>query len=216
MSQSSAVPDGGAAGADSTATRTSSRRLPAGLVAVSLMAAGWALFYALYRAYYGFGGTVGLIGVVRSQTEWRAINLAAAGIVLVAAALPIAALPLWRRPGPRRVLLVLCWVVAVGCVSHALIDDVQRVLSLTGVRQIEYPASVWVTVDRRAADLQDLAFNETWFFVEGVLWGILGWIGLGRSGLRRWWVGTAAGAVAALTAIGLLSAFGVIGKVIVG
>ncbi len=40
----------------------------------------------------------------------------------------------WRRPRLRRVLLVLCWVLAVGCVTHALIEDAQRVLSLAGER----------------------------------------------------------------------------------
>jgi hypothetical protein len=40
-------------------------------------------------------------------------------------------------------------------------------------------------------------------------------IGLGRSPGRRWWVATAVVAVAALTSIGLLSAFGVVGTFIV-
>jgi hypothetical protein len=71
-------------------------------------------------------------------------------------------------------------------------------------------------VDRRAADIQDLAFNETWFLVEGILWGVLGWMNLGRSPGRRWWTGTALLAIAALTTIGLLSAFGVVGKLIIG
>jgi hypothetical protein len=45
---------------------------------------------------------------------------------------------------------------------------------------------------------------------------MLGWIGLGRTRARRWWVGTALAAIAALTAAGLLSAFGVIGRMIIG
>jgi hypothetical protein len=191
------------------------RRRPA-LVPLSLAVAGCGLLYALYRAYYGFGGTVGLIGTMRSATEWRVINFTAAGVLLVAAALPIAALPLWRRPGARRVLLVLAWVVAVGCVMHALIQDTQRVLSLTGVRQVGYPASLWATLDRHAADVQDLAFNETWFFAEGVLWGLLGWIALDRSPVRRRWVASVAVAVVALSAIGILSSFGVIGRFVLG
>jgi hypothetical protein len=189
------------------------RRRPSGSVAVSLVAAGWALSYALYRGYYGFGGTVGMFGTPTSWTEWRQINLVAAAILLVAAALPVAALPLWQRPRLRPVLLAVCWVVAVGCTMHALVDDAERVLSLTGRLELDYP--IFTTVNRRAADLQDLVFNETWFLIEGILWGVLAWIGLGRSPGRRRWVGTAVVAVAALTSIGLLSAFGVVGTFIV-
>ena len=188
-------------------------RRPSGLVAVSLVAAGWALLYALYRGYYGLGGTVGMFGTPTSWTEWRQINLVAAAILLVAAALPVAALPLWQRPRLRPVLLAVCWVVAVGCTMHGLIDDVERVLSLTGRLELDYP--IFATVNRRAADLQDLIFNETWFLIEGMLWGFLAWTSLGRSPGRRWWVATAVVAVAALTSIGLLSAFGVVGTFIV-
>jgi hypothetical protein len=197
------------------ATSSSGRCRPAP-IPLSLAAAGCGLLYALYRGYYGFGGSVALIGTVRSATEWRTINLTAAGVLLVAAALPLAALPLWRRRGPRRVLLVLAWVVAVGCVMHACVDDVQRVLSLTGVRQVAYPSSLWATVDRHAADVQDLAFNETWFLAEGMLWGLLGWAALDRSPRRRWWVGSGVVAVGVLTAIGMLSTFGVIGRFVIG
>jgi hypothetical protein len=165
-------------------------RLP-GLVAASLVTSGCGLLYALYRAYYGFGGTAGMIGRPASQAEWRAINLIAAAVLLVAALLPVAALPLWRRPRLRRVLLVVCWVLAVGCVTHALIQDAQRVLSLAGALQIRYPASFWATVNRHTADIQDLAFNETWFLIEGLLWGMLALIVLGASSARRWWTGTA-------------------------
>ena len=47
---------------------------------------------------------------------------------------------------------------------------------------------------------------------RGFLWATLAWLGLGRSRARRWWTGAALAAVAALTAAGLLSAFGVIGR----
>ena len=46
--------------------------------------------------------------------------------------------------------------------------------------------------------------------------GLLGWVALARSPSRRWWTGTALAAIAVLTLIGLLSVFGVIGKVIIG
>ncbi len=185
------------------------------LVVVSVLTSGCALVYAIYRGYYAAGGTVGMIGVPRSESQFRLLNLAAVGVLVVAAVVPLAVLPLWRRPGLRRVLLALCWVVAVGCVMHALIDDVQRVVSLAGGREVTYPASEWLSIDRFAADVQDLAFNEVFFLVEGLLWAVLAWIGLGNTTRRCRWVGTAMVATAALTVVGLLSAFGVIGRAIV-
>lgn len=191
------------------------RRRRRKLIVASLVTSACGLGYAAYRGYYAAGGTAGMIGVPRSESEFRLLNLAAVGVLLVAAVLPTAALPLWRRPRPRRILLAVCWLVAVGCVMHALVDDVQRVVSLAGGREISYPASQWVSVDRRAADVGDLAFNEVFFLGEGLLWAVLAWIGLDSAAGRRRWVATAAVAVAVLTAIGLLSAFDVIGRVIV-
>jgi hypothetical protein len=108
----------------------------------------------------------------------------------------------------------LCWLLAVGFTMHALIDDIERVLSLAGVLQLDYP--LFTMVARRVADLQDLLFNETWFLVEGVLWGILGWMNLRPSPARRWWVGTSVAAVLVLTCIGLLTGLGLIDKFIIG
>ena len=71
-------------------------------------------------------------------------------------------------------------------------------------------------IDHRAADLQDLFFNEPWFLVEGLGFGALGWIVLGSGRRRRWWVGTAITAISVLTVIGMLSATGVILKTIIG
>jgi hypothetical protein len=99
---------------------------------------------------------------------------------------------------------------------HALINMTLRVLSLAGLLQIDYPASVWVSVDHRVADIQDLVFNEPWFLLEGLAWGALAWIGLGPGRPRRWWVGSAIAAVAALTVNGILAGTGVIGKVVIG
>jgi hypothetical protein len=184
------------------------------LLTMSLITAGWALWYAIYRAYYGFGGRVGMFGTPVSEAQWRGINLAGAALLLGVAVLPVAVLPLWRVPRFRPVLLVLCWLLAVGFIMHAVIDDIERILSLTGVLHLDYP--LFTRVNRRVADLQDLLFNESWFLVEGVLWGILGWIPLRRSSARWWWIGGGLAAVAVLTCIGLLSMFGVIGKFVIG
>ena len=119
-----------------------------------------------------------------SEGQFQLINLAAVVVLAVAAVLPVAMLPLWAWRGSRLVLLALCWVVAVGCCMHALIDMAQRVLSLAGLVHIHYPP-LWATVNDRAADLQDLIGNERWFLLEGLAFGALGWIALGP-GLPRW------------------------------
>src|SRR4029453_6849468 len=103
------------------------------LVVVSWVAAAWALAYALYRAYYGVGGTLGTFGTPASAAAWRSINLVAAGLLLGAAVLPLSALRLWSTVWPRRVLLAAAWVIVVACIGHAIIDSVLRVLSLAGL-----------------------------------------------------------------------------------
>lgn len=177
-------------------------------------ACGWALLYAAYRGYYALGGTIGMFGTPVSMNQWRLINAVGAAIILVGAVLPVATLPLWRRRRARSVLLALCWVVAVGCVMHALVDVTARILSLAGVLRMDFP--FFASIDRREADLQDLLLNEPWFLVEGLLWGILGWFGLASVRSRRLWVASGVVATVALTVIGVLSTVGIIGRFIVG
>jgi hypothetical protein len=186
------------------------------LTYASIAVSGWSLAYAMYRGYYAVGGTGWLPGRPADPAQFRLINGAAAIILLVAAAAPLVLLPFWRRRRTRLVALALCWVVAVGCVTHALINVIQRILSLAGLLRIEYPASVWASINSRTADLQDLFFNEPWFLLEGLGFALLAWIVLGPGPGRRRWIGIAIAATAILTVVGLLSAFGLIGKVIVG
>jgi hypothetical protein len=156
-----------------------------------------------------------MFGTPVSQQQWRLINAIAGALLFVAAFLPVALLGAWRSPRARPALLGLCWVIAVSCVSHALIGILQRILSLTGTLRIAYP--FWLTIDRRAADLQALFFNEPWFLIEGLLWAAIAWEGaLKVSPRRRWWLVSAIAAILASTAVGLLSAFGVIGTLIIG
>jgi hypothetical protein len=184
-------------------------------VAASRLAAVWALLYALYRGYYALGGDAGMFGVPVSESQWRQINAVGAVILLVGAAAPLILLRLWRQPRVRPVLLALCWIVTVGCVMHALVDATQRLLSLSGMLTMNFP--FWATIDRRQSDLQDLLLNEPWFLIEGLLWGAIAWTGgLSRSSRRNVWIISALVAIVALTIVGLLSAFGVIGKLIVG
>ncbi len=89
-------------------------------------------------------------------------------------------------------------------------------LSLSGRLTIDYPASVWASIDPRTADLQDLFFNEPWFLLEGLAFGALGWLNLRTRRRRRWWVASVVVAALVALAIGLLSATGLIGRVVVG
>ena len=156
-----------------------------------------------------------MLGTPVSEQQFRLINAIAGALLLVWSVLPLMLLSAWRSRRARPVLLALCWVVAVGCVSHALIGVVQRVSSLTGTLTISYP--FWLSIDRRQADLQALFFNEPWFLIEGLLWAAMAWGGALRGSPRRlWWLGSAFTATVASTVAGLLSAFGMIGKVIVG
>jgi hypothetical protein len=185
------------------------------LVTLSRTAAAWALGYALYRGYYALGGTWAILGIPVSYAQWIRINAIAAGMLLVAAAAPLALLAGWQRRGARPFLLAIAWLVSVGCVSHATIAMPTRVFSLLGLLTIEYP--FWQTIDARKADLQDLWFNEPWFLGEGVLWAGIAWYGALRGSARRtWWIGSALVVITLATALGLLTSFGVIGSVIVG
>ena len=185
---------------------TQRRALIAGVLLV------WALGYAAYRAYYALGGDAGMIGVPRSDADFRRVNAIGAGIVLLGALLPPVLVAVERL---RPVASVLGWVVGVGCTMHALVDATLRVLSLTGVHPTELPADFWASFDRRTADLQDLFLNEPWFLVEGLLWTALG-LASTRESRRRPWLISAAVGCALLTAVGILAGLDVIGSVVIG
>lgn len=181
-----------------------------------MLAAGWALLYAVYRGYYALGGMWGVPGVVRESGlgTFRFINAVATGALLVGVVAPLVLLRL-RNTRARPWAVVACWLVAVGCVTHALVDIVQRILSLAGALSVTYPASMWAEVDRRAADLQDLFGNEPWFLIEGVLIWILGFLCV-RPGTRARYTILSIVAVAVLAVVGVLASFGTIGRVVVG
>jgi len=181
----------------------------------SHFAAVWACGYALYRAYYAVGGTFAMHGVPVSESQFRLINAVGAAIIFVGAVAPLVLMCAWSHLRLRPFLWAACWIVSVGCIMHATIDIAQRVLSLTGMLHMQYP--FWTSIDTRAADLQDLLFNEPWFFIEGLLWGTIAWTsGVYKSPHRVVWLSTGVAAIAALTLVGLLSATGVIGRLIVG
>lgn len=176
--------------------------------AVVMALAGWGFAYACYRAYYAAGGELGMFGRPVSVAQFRAVNAVGAAIVLAGAVLPLV---LVRVAVLRPAIPVLGWLGAVGCCMHALVDSSLRVLSVTGVHPARLPAEFWLSVDQRSADLQDLFLNEPWFFVEGMLWGLLG-IAVVRASRRRAWLVSAVVACLVLTAVGILSGLGVIGS----
>jgi len=175
---------------------------------VAVIVAMWSFAYASYRAYYAAGGEIGMHGEPISIAQFRAINAVGAALIFVAGVLPLIAL---RVGVVRRGLAVFCWIAAVGCCMHALVDITLRIFSLTGVHPTQLPASVWRSFDRQAADLQDLLLNEPWFFIEGLLWAALG-VAIVHQSKRRTWIATAAVACLLLTVVGVLSGLGLIGS----
>ena len=154
-------------------------------------------------------------GTPLSQAEWVRINTVAAALLCAVAVLAIVLTHAWANLRARLALLVVCWVITVACVGHALIDIIERIASLSGAIIISYP--FWQSIDRQKADLQDLLFNEPWFFVEGILWARIAWVASARASPQRaWWVGSVVAAIVAATAFGVLVVFGVIDSVIVG
>jgi hypothetical protein len=176
-------------------------------VAVAL--AVWAAGYAAYRFYYALGGQLGMIGRPAPAAHFRRDNLLGGTIILLAALLPLIAASEWRHRPVRRMVPVVGWVAAVGCCMHAVTLEILRVLSLTGVHPTHYPAGVWLSIDRRAADLQDASFNEPWFFVEGCLWALLAVAAL-RPSSRRRWQRSAVVACGLLAVVGVLSGLGTV------
>ncbi len=178
------------------------------------LACGWALLYAAYRGYYALGGRFGIFGTPVSWEQWRFVNGVAAVLLVLVAALAAALPLLWRWPRARMALVGVAWIIAVGCVMHALVDETTRILSLAGRLPMEFP--FFTTIDRRRSGLQDVFLNEPWFFVQGMLWGAIGWRGLGSATARRRFIISALAAVGVLTLVGILSAIGVIGRFVVG
>jgi len=186
--------------------RTSEVRRPRYRRTLLLILALWGFGYACYRAYYAAGGTFGIIGHPVSATQYRTVNAIGAVVILFAAIVPPVAVRVFPRAVP-----VLGWIVGVGCCMHAFVDGALRVFSVSGVHPTQLPASVWLSFDRRAADLQDLLLNEPWFLVEGLLWAALG-LAFVSASRRRPWLISATVVCLLLTVVGVLSGLGVIGS----
>ncbi len=169
----------------------------------------WAAWYAAYRFYYAFGGQFGMVGRPAPEAHFQRNNFVGGAIILAAAVLPPIAVRFWCHRSVRRAVLTVAWVAAVGCCMHALTLATLRVLSLTGVHPTDIPPGLWLSIDLRRSDLQDLFFNEPWFFIEGCLWMLFGITAL-RSSSRQAWIRYAAIACGLAAAIGVLSGLGAI------
>ena len=170
--------------------------------------------YAAYRLYYGLGGTSFIPGKLSSAATFRSINLVAAAVMLVLALLPLVMYRVRNSAKWKLWVVIVCWLVAVACCSHALIDIAQRILSLTELLQIQYPSSIWHSVNYKEADLQDLFGNEPWFLIEGLLFAAIGWWNIAKSKHRKW-VFTLLAAIGISTFVGILVAVGFIGRTVI-
>lgn len=182
---------------------------------VAVPLAVWAASYAAYRFYYAFGGQVGMVGQPSPALHFRHDNFIGGAIILLAALLPSIAVSAWRHRSVPRLVPVVGWIAAVGCCMHAVTLMTLRVLSLTGVHPTHYPAGLWLTIDRREADLQDLLFNEPWFFIEGCLWARFALTAL-RPPSRAPWRHSVVVACAFAAAVGVLSGLGAIPTFVTG
>ena len=102
--------------------------------------------------------------------------------------------------------------------SHRGAAGLTRICAENAVGQVQRTRHpFWLSIDRHQADWQALLWNEPWFFVEGLLWSRIAWVGAVRTApWRQYWVAAVLAGVCAFTALGLLSTFGVIGRFIVG
>jgi hypothetical protein len=171
--------------------------------------AAWGAGYAAYRFYYALGGQVGMIGRPAPEAHFRRDNLIGGAIILLAALVPSVAVRAWRHPPLRRLVAVVGWVAAVGFCMHALTLMILRLLSLTGVHASHVPPGLWLSIDRRNADLQDLLFNEPWFCIEGCLWAAFAVTAVQPSS-RRYWRRSVIVACGLAAAVGVLSGLGAV------
>jgi hypothetical protein len=181
-----------------------------------IVASLWATWYALYRAYYALGGMGFLFGTIAEPSVFRRVNALGAAVIFILAFLPLVVLKLWNSEKWHRFALAVCWLIAVAACAHAFIDMTQRILSLSGHLHVQYDMKVWQSINYHKSDLQDLLFNEPWFLVEGLLFAMIGWKNMPSRPRRLQWIISVGLLVAVMSIIGILSATGVIGKLIIG
>jgi hypothetical protein len=150
--------------------------------------------YMAPHAYWALGGRLGLSAIMPGVSDlaiWRPIN-AAASVILLCAALVGIALAWSERPR-----LSLLAIACVGCsvaVVHGVYGVVARASVVAADGVAHTPPYIW----------WDLVVFEPWFFVEGLLLGLTGWLSLPDGRGRRVWVWASVAALAAATVTSLL------------
>ena len=181
----------------------------------AIVLALWAAWYAAYRFYYAFGGQTGMVGRPATAAHFRDDNLVGAIIILTAGLLALAAAWGWRHRTIRGLVKTVGWVATVGSCMHALTLEILRMLSLSGLHPTHYPPGLWVSLDRRQADLQDALFNEPWFFITGLLCARFALTAL-KPASRPLWRRSATIAILLALVVGVLSGVGAIPTLRVG
>jgi hypothetical protein len=164
-------------------------------------ACAWSLIYMVPHLYWAAGGTE-LISVVRTaapqEPEWQLINGVASAMLTGAAVIAFILACGTHRRLLHGSLLAIAWAGCVLSVAHGIYGIADRTLIVAGVRQIDGQS---FAVDQHGWVLWDLLVFEPWFLIEGVLFGLAGWVSLMRSRDRRRWVWLSGlGVVAALAA----------------
>jgi hypothetical protein len=161
---------------------------PRSVRAAGVAIAVWSLAYMLPHLYWALGGGSGLVALhpsVGSLPEWRTINWIASFILSVAALLGFGFVA-WRGPAARRLLWVGAWLGWSIAAGHGLVGIGTRLIALGDMG----PAK-WL--------LWDLLVFEPWFLIEGILFGVAGYLlATSRDARVRWIAACAVGLTIAL------------------
>lgn len=163
--------------------------------------AAWSIAYVLPHLYWGLGGTLGLSAVKPTASaleDWRAINLAASGVLVLPAVIAVALIR--GRPGrTRSSVLVVTVVGAAIAASHGIYGITYRALMIAGVIDVDGEP---FDLSRHGWVIWDLVVFEPWFLIEGVLFAGAGGAAVAAESRRRWTV-VCAIAVTAATLTGI-------------
>jgi hypothetical protein len=160
----------------------------------------WSMLYMAPHLYWALGGRGGGWAFKPDAMDvehFRAANWAASAM-LTAAGLVGLGLCWSRSRALDRALLVAAWGGASISAAHGLAGMAYRVLAIVGVVDID---GVDFDASKHGWVLWDLFVIEPWFFVEGVLFFLVGRAAVLDGRRRRWDVACACGlALATATA----------------
>lgn len=167
--------------------------------AVGHVILAWSLAYMLPHLYWAAGGTAGFAALhpsIRDLPQWRTINWIASPILTAAGLLGLA-LARSQRPSLRNLLFIgALFGCSVG-VAHGVVGITLRLQTIMEIRSADESAAVagWL--------LWDLLVFEPWFLIEGLLFGVAGYLLAENQRTQRRWLAACAAGVA----VGLVTAF---------